>query len=142
MAHTLNIPYVPHHVTITWLGIKFEALADEFFSAEYDNPHVTQTQGPDQKVHRTINHNTTGTITITLNQNSVNHKALHAVLLTQQETGVEANGTMVVTDPSGAAMYTGLNTIIAQAPTNGLGATHEGGDKTWTFFAAELIPAA
>lgn len=141
MAASLNTPYVPHQVTITWLGIKFEALADQFVSVQYDNPHITQDQGPDQKVHRTVNHNTTGTFEVTLNQNSANHKALLAVLLTQQANGAVANGTFVMTDPSGAALYTGLNTCISNAPNNVLGSTHQDGDMTWTFSAAELIPA-
>lgn len=140
MAISIYDQYSAEEVSVVWNGLPFEGFGDQFCTVAYDEDHASQTQSPDGPVSRTLMVSTTGTVAITLVQNSPTDKVLAGVLATQKATRRLQNGNMAIVDPSGTSIYFVEGACLMTAPEQTYGASHEDGVRTWTFMAANIKP--
>lgn len=132
--------YASQNVNMVWNGIPLTATTDSFVTVSFEEDQILMTQAPDGKVATSLLPSTMGTIEVTLQQESQTHQALLAVLAAQKE-GIEIQrGTFLISmaGSNGSPLYTGINTVIMNPPDVAYGKTHEDGERTWTFKAAEL----
>lgn len=138
MAIKIYDQYTPEEVSVIWNGLPFEGFGDQFCTVAYDQDHVSQTQSPDGPVSRTIHVATTGTVSITLVQNSPTDRVLAGILATQKSTRKILNANMAIVDPSGTNIYNVEGACIQNAPDQVYGSSHEDGLRTWNFLAANI----
>lgn len=142
MSGKLLQTYAPNKVVLVWSGIPIEGLADNFINVAFNNPKVTQTEGPDGKVARTKHTSYTGTITVTLQQNSPTNQDFTNILALQDAADTEISGPFIVEDPSGGTLYTATDACLSEPTETALGASHEDGTRTWVFLCAGLVPVS
>jgi len=132
--------YASQNVNMVWNGIPLTATTDSFVTVSFEEDQILMTQAPDGKVATSLLPSTMGTIEVTLQQESPTHTALLAVLAAQKSSLEIQRGTFLlsITGADGAQLYTGINTAIHNPPDVAYGKTHEDGERTWTFKAAEL----
>lgn len=130
--------FVPANVNISWGGIILEGFStDSFVTVSRSSDNTTVQVGAAGDVGITKIADRTGTVEITLMQNSVTHRILSAIQ-TAQDVGDELyRANMTITDPSGSMICKIFNAHIQTPPEVTLGADQN--EKTWTFFAERVI---
>lgn len=133
--------YASESVTIGW-GILpvFEGFDEgSLVTLERNADLHTNKVSADSKLARAINPDRTGTVTVSLMQNSDTHKYLSAVLALQEaqdDKSKIAIADLYVRDPSGAMTALAKGASIMSAPSMGLGV--ESATYEWTFDCEEL----
>lgn len=116
---------------------------DTFLTVARDEDSFTKTVGADGEVARTRNANRSGTIELTLMQNSEVNKLLMALALADEEAGGDVIGAITVydpADPTGVFLMTALNCWIKKVPD--IEYAKEYGTRTWVFDCANLSIAS
>lgn len=139
MAQILK-PYISSKVVIVWDGLSIQGFSDNFVNISYDEDQTITTQGPDGQVSNTLKPATVGTIEITLQQNSKSNQDLMNVFALAKLSDTFVQGPLIVRDPSGGTLYTADDAHVKRPPDITLGASHEDGERTWTFTCANLVP--
>lgn len=136
MAQTLR-DFVPESVSISWGGINMEGFAeDTFVTVARSVANTTTSVGADGTVGITKNADRTGTVEVTLMQNSSTHRFLSAIQLAQDNDLELYRANMTITDPSGGMICKIEAAHIQNPPEVALGGDQNA--KTWTFFAERI----
>lgn len=137
--------YDPKAVAISWVGININSgiAPDTFLTVSRDEDSFFKTIGADGTAARTRNANRSGTIEITLMQNSEINKTLMAAALLDEEGGTDQLGTISIVDPAdptGTMLMTALNCWVKKIPD--IEYAKEYGTRTWMFDCANLSIAS
>ena len=136
MAQTLR-DFVPEAVTIAWGGIVMEGFAAEsFVTIARSVANTTVQVGAAGDVGITKNADRTGTISVTLMQNSATHRFLSAVQVAQDNDNELYRAPLTVTDPSGSMICRMEAAHIQTPPEVVLGGDQN--PKTWGFFSEQV----
>lgn len=133
--------YDPKQVAITFDGININSgiAPDTFLTIARDEDAFFKTAGADGTIARTRNANRSGTIEVTLMQNSEVNKLLMAKALADENDEVDILDTISINDPSdptGVFLMTAKSCWIKKVPDIEYG--KEYGTRTWMFDCADL----
>lgn len=133
--------YSPKEVVISWNGVNINSgiAPDTFITVSRDEDAFNKVVGADGTVARTRNSNRSGTIEISLMQNSDVNKALMAQALLDEAEGGEIISTLSIADPSdptGVFLTTALDCWIKKIPDMEYSGDY--GTRTWAFDCADL----
>lgn len=133
--------YSPKDVEITFNGknINSGIAPDTFLTVSRDEDAFAKTVGADGTVARTRNANKSGSIELTLMQNSEIHKKLMILAAADEASKGEVIGAFAVKDPSdvtGTWLMVAAKCWIKKVPDMEYG--KEYGTRTWLFDVAEL----
>lgn len=129
--------YSPKKVAVDIAGVSVEGYSDgTFIEANRNTPNTTQVVGADGKVGLSYSADNTGTVTLTLQQNSPTNLMLSAIQNLQDVRQTVLRFPISVMDPSGGFLMVATNCHILQAPPASLGAELE--SKSWEFYVEDL----
>lgn len=137
--------YDPKAVVIAWNGVNINSgiAPDTFLTISRDEDSFFKTIGADGTAARTRNANRSGSLEITLMQNSEVNKALMASALLDEEGSADILGTISVVDPAdptGTFLMTAVNCWVKKIPD--IEYAKEYGTRTWMFDCANLSIAS
>lgn len=137
MAQTLR-DFVPESVSINWGTLTLRGFAaDTFVTVARSVANTTAQVGADGSVGITKNADRTGTIEVTLMQNSESHRFLSAIQAAQDADDELYRAGMTISDPSGGMICKMFNVHIQTPPEVSLGGDQN--PKTWMFYAEQII---
>ena len=126
-------------VNVSWDGVPFEGHAPDSFITVVRNSDVTDEEvGADGQLSVSSLVDKTGTVTLTLQQQSITNNILAAILAGQERDYDVYYGNMVISDPSGGVMVRIENAHIKSTPELDIGNTATGKTRQWTFFAERI----
>lgn len=133
--------YDPKSVAISFNGLNINSgiAPDTFLTISRDEDAFSKVVGADGTVARTRNANRSGSIEITLMQNSEVNKALMAKALLDETSGTDIIDTVAVADPAdptGVFLMVAKSCWIKKVPDIEYG--KEYGTRTWMFDCADL----
>lgn len=127
----------PANTIITYFDFNLSGFADgTFVEAQRVEDNSTEVAGADGRIGIAVNANKSGTISLTLQQNSESNWFLSAIQATQDARGVLARGSFIVTEPSGGFLMIAKNVHIKTPAPMGL--AKELTPKTWVLFAENI----
>lgn len=132
--------YSSREIEIAWGGSDLEGLAPDAAITFSLNSDITDTEvGTDGQLAISQLPDSTGSCTLSFQQNSISNLVLSGVLNFQRANKqlVFANLTMV--DPSGGVLAFLRNAHIKTAPEVTLGTTATGSTRDWVFYAEEML---
>jgi hypothetical protein len=133
--------YAPQNVKIAWGGFPLTGFADGEFVTITPNSDLTdEVIGAQGDLALTKIANWTGTVTITLLQNSECNLYLSGIYAAQQRAADIVRATMTITDPSGSTLYECRDTHMKTAAPVTLSDGQN--SKQWTFFVGNMIPVS
>lgn len=133
--------FAPQEVRISWGGLPITGLADgEFVTITPNSDNTEEVVGAQGDVALTKIANYTGTVTITLLQNSETNLYLSNLYAAEQRASDVVRATMTITDPSGSTLYECRDTHMkTPAPVT---LSDGQNSKVWTFFVSNMIPVS
>ena len=127
--------YSSRDVSVSFAGQALEALApDSFITFNLSTPITDTEVGADGKISISYSPDETGTVTISVQQNSPSDAFLSAVLEGQRLARKLVVADMVINDPSGSVLAYLCSAHIQEAPEVSLGSTATGQTRDYVFF--------
>lgn len=133
------LTYRPEDVSIAWNGINITSglAPDTYITLDRNEDAFTLTVGADGTGARTQNANKSGTIELTLMQNSPINALLAAQALADENiTSADVVSALTISDPSGSLIAGAEDCWIKKIPQQELG--KEYGTRTWMFECSRL----
>lgn len=138
MSRVVLKDYAPSKVSVNWGGIPFKGFAeDTFIQCARATENTNSSTGADGSVGITVSADKTGTIEVTLMQNSPTNRILSAIQADQDLNDTLLRANFTIADPSGGTLVKAFAAHIQSPPDVTLGA--EQNEKTWTFFVERMI---
>ena len=135
----MHAVYSSRNVNVAFDGVPIEGLAEDTFIKLQRSEDITDEEvGADGKLSISKLPNRTGTIEVTLQQQSPSNHFFAELLREQDIVNGILQGDLTITDPSGSILSNTRNCHIKTAPEVMLGSTATGQTRTWTFFAEEV----
>lgn len=126
-------------VKVSWDGVPFEGFAPDSFITVARNTDVTDEEvGADGQLSVSAMVDKTGTVTLTLQQNSITNNILAGILSAQEENNDVVYGNITISDPSGAVIVNVYNAHIKTPPEIDIGNKATGKTRQWVFFAERV----
>lgn len=130
--------YSPKEVSIAWYGIQFSGLGeDTMVSITRNSDNSTPTVGAQGVIQHVKSADLTGTLEVTLLQNSETNIYLTNIQLLQDNSPDLFFGNMTVTDPSGGQLWDCRDAHLMKSADCVLGSGHNA--KTYTFYIDECV---
>lgn len=127
--------YTSREVSVAWSGQKLDGLApDSFVSFSLNSDLTDEEVGADGQVNISRLPDSTGTCTLSFQQNSNANLILSGILLAQQNSPTFIVGSLTIVDPSGSVLALLTNAHIKTAPEVTLGSTATGATRDWLFY--------
>lgn len=131
--------YSSRDVKISWSGEPIDGLAPDTFITFSRNSDLTDEEvGADGQLSISRLPDRTGTMTITLQQQSMGNHILSGVMERQEASGVFIRGAITISDPSGSILAELGAAHLKTAPEVGLGSTATGQTRDWVFFCESM----
>ncbi len=132
--------YTSKEVSVSWSGVTLDGLAaDSFVSFALNSDLTDEEVGADGQLSISRMPDTTGTCTLSFQQNSTSNLILSGVLAAQLNAPTFITGSLSVVDPSGSTLALLTNVHIKTAPENTLGSTAVGATRDWVFFCENMF---
>lgn len=133
--------YDPSKIDIVFNGININSgvAPDTFISVSRNEDTWTLVVGSDGTGARTKNSNISGTVEITLMQNSPVNALLAASALTDENSDANIISNLTINDPSGSLILSAVDCWIRKVADQDLG--KEQNTRTWMFEAHKLLLA-
>jgi hypothetical protein len=127
--------YSSNNVSIAIAGQNVTGLAPDNFITLQRNSDVLDVEvgAHTSDIAKSIIPDKTGLATLSLQQNSQTHKVLSAILQAQDASGILAEFSMAVADPSGSIVCLAKKCSIKVTPEQGLGSSATGSTRVWVF---------
>jgi len=131
--------YSSRDVSIAWGPMPLIGLAEDSFVQITPQPISSTTVGASGESSISLNPDRTGTVRISLLQQSPSNLYFSG-LLNDQRYGTKKfkQAPIVIADPAGSIMALGKGAYFEEAPELTLGSNTEGNSFTWTFKVEEL----
>ena len=129
------------NTSLTAFSQEVEGVSEGTYVTVVRNSPVTSAKvGADGSVQRTFSPDRTGTITLTLQQNSPTNRYLARIYNAQDLRGEPIYGDFTVLEPAGSFLCIARYVHIIEAPEMSL--AKEAEDRTWTLAADQILFAA
>lgn len=137
MAHLPD--YSSLDLVIGWGGAIIDGLAPDN-SVEFSrSTAITEAEvGADGRVSISLLPDDTGTVTISLQQQSLSNSILSGVLDEQQRLRRLFRANLIISEPSGAVLAVLEDAHIQEAPTVTFGSSANGSTRDWVFFCERM----
>lgn len=132
--------YSSNNVTIAIAGQNVTGLAPDNFITLQRNSDVLDVEvgAHTDDIAKSVLPDKTGLATLSLQQNSQTHKVLSAILQAQDASGILAEFSMLVADPSGSIVCLAKKCSIKVSPEQGLGNSATGSTRVWVFHVDQM----
>lgn len=129
--------YSPYKTTSSWGGILMEGVAEgTFISMSRNSPRTEVTTGAKGDSGITVSADRSGTVEVTLLQNSPTNQYLSGIVNAEDLDYEVYRSDFIVTDPSGSVLAVAKRAHIQEGPSIDLGDGQN--SKVWMFFTEDL----
>lgn len=132
--------YSSRKLSVAWSGIPFEGLAPDTAVEFSQNADITDEEvGADGLTSISVLPDQSGTVTVTLQQNSPTNIALSGIVNAQRAEGDIYISDLVILDPAGGSIALCSNCHIKTPPSVGFGSTATGQTREWVFYIENVL---